>query len=51
MSGIDTYVFLHGVEDQRFQLVQAVVDASPATFLHDRFVALQKHGTRNKANG
>lgn len=37
-----TYVFFHSVEDQRFELVEAIVDASPSAFLHDGLVTLQQ---------
>lgn len=36
-----TYVFFHGVQDERFELVEAVVDSGTALLLHDGFVTLK----------
>jgi len=40
--GEDTYVFFHGLQDKGLQFVEAVINASPTTFLHNRFVCLKK---------
>jgi len=37
-----TYVFFHGVQDQGFEFIEAIVDASPSALLHDGLVTLQQ---------
>lgn len=41
-----THVFLHGVQDEGLELVEAVVDPRSPPLLHDRLVALR---TKEKA--
>lgn len=36
-----TYVFLGGVQDKSFELVEAIVDSGPSPLLHNWFVTLQ----------
>ncbi len=38
----DTYVFLQGVKDEGFELVQWVVDALTSPLLYDGFLYLQR---------
>jgi hypothetical protein len=45
VNRVVTYVLFHGVQDEGFQLVKAVVDSCSPPLLHDRLIALQNNNS------
>lgn len=41
-----TYIFLQGVQDERFQLTQALVDSCSPSLFHDGFGGLEIRDTQ-----